>query len=209
MAENPHQRPRPGLRRLLFLLAVIIPFVPEIAIRVVVAIARLQGCAVDQEKPCLIGSWPANDLIAFWLQATSGFATAHADDPVWLIAIFSGIAVWLVACYALLLTAWSGTASRLLLGLALALVFGLLPYFGPLLAIRDLAHANCDFNAATCRVFGGDLGQPGDSAAYHAGELGWFALAGAPLAAAIFVMYAVAVIILTARSRSTAPVRLR
>jgi len=203
MAKSSLQRSHRYWRRLLFLLLVIIPFVPEIVIYATAAIARLGGCTPDQEESCLIASRPANDVIAVWLQATAGFVTAHAERLVWLGAIYGAIALWLVACYAALLAAWTSATSRLLLGFALALVFAVLPYFGPLLAIADLVNEKCQPNEGgigACEVFGGYVGELEHSPAHDAVQLGWFSFIGAPLALLIYALYAIVVIVSTARS---------
>jgi hypothetical protein len=53
--------------------------------------------------------------------------------------------------------------SRLVLGFAVAVVFAVLPYFGPMLAIANFANANCRPNeggVGACIIFGGYVGGP-------------------------------------------------
>jgi hypothetical protein len=88
---------------------------------------------------------------------------------------------------------WSRTRSRLLLGFAVALVFAVLPYFGPLLAIGNLVSDSCQPNeggVGSCVMFGGYVGP-----AHDAVRAGWLILAGAPIALGAFIIYAIITII--------------
>jgi hypothetical protein len=51
------------LWRLTLVLFVALPFLPEIAIYVVAALAKIKGCNVDEKAVCVIGSVPMSDTI--------------------------------------------------------------------------------------------------------------------------------------------------
>jgi hypothetical protein len=186
------------LYRLALLLLVIIPFVPEILIFVVAAVARLMGCQPDQKGACVIGSIPVSDVIASALQISAGLMIAGVrSSNVWIVVFYIGVATWLVVCFIVLIQAWTRVHSRLLVGLVVALVFAILPYFGPMLSIANLANENCKPNegsVSTCMIFGGYVGAPGDSPAHDAVLMGWlFFPYGALVAFGLFGLYAVTV----------------
>jgi hypothetical protein len=76
------------------------------------------------------------------------------------------------------------------LALAVTIVFALLPYFGPLLAIGNLLNPHCQANeggVGPCVIFGGSVGAP----AHDAMRAGWVVLAGAPISLVAFLIYAI------------------
>jgi hypothetical protein len=181
------------LARFALLLLVVIPFVPEIVITTVVALARRKGCVPDQA--CRIGSLAVNDIIDWGLRAGAGARVAASDAS--LPGFYLAIAGWLVMCYIVLNLGWARVASRLLLGLAVALVFALLPYFGPSLSIASLINEDtCPVNnkgiydPSLCKIFGGKLSDP-DIAARALLDLPH----GGLLAIGVFVIYAVVVVV--------------
>jgi hypothetical protein len=175
--------------RLSFLLLIVTPFLPEITIYLVQAAAALGGCQIDQKDPCLIARVPISEIIAFALRLGAGLIVgAMNNGPIWFAIFCSAVALWIVVCFTSLSFGWSRTKSRLLLGLAAALVFAFLPYFGPLLAIVNLVNQNCHANeggVGPCIIYGGHVGTP----AHDAVRAGWFFLAGAPIALGVFVVY--------------------
>ena len=82
-------------------------------------------------------------------------------------------------------------AGRLLIGLAVTLVFTVLPYFGPWLAIANYVRKDtCDPNSGSaCKIFGGEVSDIYSAVRVTAPEL----LYGGLLAIGIFIIYAVAV----------------
>jgi hypothetical protein len=175
------------LARLGLLLLVVIPFIPEIVIAVAGAFARLTGCLPDQKEACRIGSLAASDVINWGLQAGAGVRVAASIAS--LAGFYLAITGWLAICYVVLTLGWARLASRLVLGLVVALVFALLPYFAPWLSIANLVTKDsCDPNSGrACMIFGG-----GVKAAYAAvrvvsPEL----LYGGLLAIGIFFIYAI------------------
>jgi hypothetical protein len=196
--------------RLLLLLLVLIPFAPEIMIGGAAGLARLGGCEAGQKAICLVGPVAVSDIITAALQAGAGAVVAAVRSSyLGLIAIYAAIAVWLVLCYVALWQGWRRKPARLLLGFVIALLFAVLPYFGPLLAIANLANEGCrpnDGGVGSCLIFGGPIGSPGASPAHDAVSLGWMAPYGAMLALGIYILYAVIVIVRASPRRPVTPV---
>jgi hypothetical protein len=181
------------------LLLLIVPLLPEIVIFVTVAFAHLGGCQLSQKDPCLIGSLAPTDVISFALQVCAGFVIAAVGSSYfWLALFYAAIAAWLVACHVFVVRGWRQTSLRLLLGFAVTLIFVFLPYYGPNLAVSILDNANCRPNEGgigVCMVFGGYVGAPDHSPAHDAITIGRLAPYGALMALAIFVVFAIAVVI--------------
>jgi len=175
--------------RLAFFLLIVVPFAPEITIYLVQAFAKVAGCQLDQKDACLIGRVPASEIIAFALRIGAGLIVGAMNNGLLWLAVFSAaVVLWMIVCFTALTVGWSRISSRLLLGLAAALVFAFLPYFGPLLAIENLLNQNCQANeggVGPCIIFGGHVGTP----AHDAVRAGWLFLAGAPIALGVFMIY--------------------
>lgn len=141
---------------LALLLLVVVPFLPEIAIYVVTGLAKLQGCDVVDKTECKIGTWQVSEIVAISLRAAVQIAEWMADY---------GIAVvWLTSCYLAITFGWRNRVDRLLLGLAVTIVFAVLPYLGPFLSISHLVNPNCEPNAGgVLRHLEGTLNIPGDT----------------------------------------------
>lgn len=177
-----------------FLLLVALPFLPELLIGVTAVLAKMMGCQPDQDKECLIGLLSASDVIAFALRVGAGLIVAATSNGVfWFVAFCIVVTTWLILCYIALTLGWARTPIRLVLGVAVALVFAVMPYFGPMLAIANLVNDKCQPNEGAigaCLMFGGYVG-----AAHQAVQVGWLILAGAPIALAAFVIYAIFAIV--------------
>lgn len=208
MASRSHKHPHRRWQ-LLLLLLVLIPFVPEIMIGIAAGLAKLGGCQPDQKSACLVGSVAVSDIITAALQAGAGaIVAAVRSSYLGFVAIYAVIAAWLVLCYIALSLGWRRKPARLLLGLVIALCFAILPYFGPLLAIANLANESCrpnDGGVGSCLIFGGPIGSPDASPAHDAVSLGWMAPYGALLALGIYVIYAVIVIVRASPPRPVTP----
>jgi hypothetical protein len=198
LEESRH--PRRGFWRVVLLLLLIIPSLPEIAILVTSALAKIMGCEPGQRDACLIGSLPASDIIAFALQAGAGVViTGVRMSQAWLVAFYVAIIGCLIASYVALILGWARTLNRLLLGLVVAVFFAFVPYFGPMMAVAHLANPNCrpdDSGTRPCTIFGGYVGDSDYSPANDAVALGWLGLYGVPLSFAMFVGYAIVVIVI-------------
>jgi hypothetical protein len=200
-ASTPNSEYRRHFWRLSFLLLIVVPFLPEVTIYAVGTFAKLMGCQLDQKNVCLIGSIPVSNIIAFALRIGAGsMVAAWNNGSVWFTVFCAALTLWLIVCFVALTFGWSRTSSRLLLGFAAALVFAVLPYFGPLLAIGNLLNQNCQANeggVGPCTIFGGHVGSP----AHDAVEAGWLILAGAPIALGAFVAYTVVAVVIRTFSR--------
>src|ERR1700752_815546 len=190
--------------RLVFLLLLVIPFIPEIVICAAAGAARLVGCQPDQQDVCLIGSVPVSDIIGLELKVGAPFIVASVGSSnKWFVGFFVAVCGWLMICYVALLLGWARLWIRLFLGLVVMLVFAVLPYFGPMLAVGSLTNDNCEPNeggVGSCVMFGGHVGTSSYSPVHDAVALGWLLLIGAPLAFGVFVIYVIAVISLAAVS---------
>jgi hypothetical protein len=168
------------------LLLVLIPLLPEILILAVSAYAVAVGCEADARLACAVGPPSASGVIRSALNASYAIGTKFADDNI--------VVAWLVCCFLLIIFGWSRLASRLLLALGVTLIFAVLPYFGPILAIGPLVNPKCRPNEGgvppECRIYGGDVG----NAAHDAVRLGWKFFYGAPVAFVAFVVFAVLVL---------------
>jgi hypothetical protein len=210
MTEKSRDRSYRWLYRAALLLLLIAAFAPEIVIRATVAIARLKGCELDQENPCLIGTVPVSDIIGWTLQLSARFVIAALHSSRWWL-VHAVIAGWLIACYVVLIRGWASLLSRLGIGFVVMVISAVLPYFGPMLAIANLSGENCQPNeggVGACIVFGGYVGDPCASPVHDAVLLGWEAPYGALLSVAIFAAYTIVVIalrlILAKRSSTSA-----
>lgn len=188
----------------LLLLLVTISFLPEMVIWVTAGFARLMGCQPGQKDPCL-GSLTISNIIDQALQVSAGFIVTHVSvSERWMIGFYLAIAVWLVACYAVVMLGWSRVSSRLVLGCLVALVFSVLPFLGPGLAILGLAErGSCQPSVGSddpCKIFGGEVSQANAAVSLTEPNLQF---GGALLAIGIFVVYAM-VVIATALQRGKA-----
>jgi hypothetical protein len=210
MHTAPIKQERQTWTRVLLIPLIVVPFAPELTIVAAAALARIGGCAPAESSTCLVAALPVSEVIAIALRAKASFIVEHVTDPqfqaAWLGALYLVIGILLVVGYLVVIRGWMHLASRLLLGFALTLVFGLLPYYGSMLALADLANENClpnEGGVGTCRLFGGYIQGPAYSPVHDAVRIGWLALLGAPLALALFAVYAIAVVVMAIRRRKT------
>ena len=139
--------------RFALLLLVVLPFVPELVIYAVAALAKAGGCLVDENWVCTIVDVRVSGIIA--TMSRIGILVARYMGEYGLAV------VWLGACYLTMTRGWRSLVSRLLLAFAVTLIFALLPYVGPQQAIVDLHAGNCALNESgvgRCMTFGVDIG---------------------------------------------------
>ena len=154
------------------------------------------GCQLNQKNACLIGSLPVSDIIDFALQVGARLIVAAVSNgALWFVVFWIVVIAWLVVCYVALTLGWVRTRTRLLLGIAVTLVFAVVPYFGPMVSITNLVNEKCKGGVGSCLMFGGRVGL-----AYEAVEVGWLFILGAPIALAAFVIYAIFAILVRGRS---------
>jgi len=190
MAKTSLERSHRYLARFVLLLLVAIPLLPEIVIWAVAALASLMGCRPDQKDACLIGSLAVSDVIDWALQAAGVSIVGSATERAYLYLAIGG---WLVVCYVVLIRGWQRVTSRLLFGSLVALILALLPFWGPMLAIKMLANGPyCEpAGSSGCMLFGGKVNQAyaaismADPPPYYTSAL---------LAVGLFAVYAILVI---------------
>lgn len=166
--------------RLILLVLVILPFLPELAIRAVVGLASVAGCSPADAAPCTIGPVALGGLLR------SSIAAAVATA---MLLGFGGIVVWLIAIFVAVHRGFATTAVRLVLAFVLTVVFVYLPYLAPALAIADLMHADCrphDLGVGACRLFGTAMGK----ASNDTQVVQWFTFLAGPVALILFAVYA-------------------
>lgn len=136
--------------RLLLLLFAVLPFLPEIAIYAVTALAKAAGCRLDDPdgSACHLASQQVSDVIDGALQAGLLVSVGFA---------IGGAAIWLALCYYAVNKGWSQMTSRLLIALMLTGVFAGLPYWAPNLALAYVANPRCEAKGGSCHVFGGKV----------------------------------------------------
>jgi hypothetical protein len=154
MAKDSFGRSHRYLARFVLLLLVAIPLLPEIVICAVAGLAGLMGCRPDKDA-CLIGSLAVSNVIDWALWAGG---VDIVKSAAWRAYFYLAIGAWLVVCYVVLIQGWERVTSRLLLGSAVALFFALLPFWGPLLAIKMFANEHlCKPENTGCMLFGGKV----------------------------------------------------
>jgi len=186
MAVDPLKRSGRHSARWLLPLLVVVPLLPEIFILVVAAFAGLKGCRPDQDHACLFGSLAVSKGIEWGLSAAG---VGIVKSSAWRSYFYLAISAWLVLCYAVLTLGWRRVTSRLLLGSVVALFFALLPFSGPLWAIKPFANEQlCKPESTGCMLFGGKVGN-----AYSALEMTSLPIndGGALPAITIFLAYAI------------------
>jgi len=197
MSIEPATEPRRHRWRLALLVLVVLPFLPELAIYAVGALAKLNGCVADQKQICRIVGVNVGDVL-------SGLVTAAVF--IGTVFVLGLAAVWLVMCYLVIGRGWTGPAARFFLALFATVIFAALPYLAPVLAVAPLANDNCLPNegGGPCLIFGGDV-----STAHHTVVLPWLLMPGIPIALATAAVYAIVMAIIKARraraSRQPAP----
>ncbi len=174
-----------------FIVLFVAPFIPELLIRLIAALAQAKGCSAADTSPCALGPLDAGFLIAVMLTLGVWRALGFA---------FGGVLVWLFACLVAMSHMWRGLFLRLFGAFILTSVASLLPYLAPMMAMDDLRHAGCQPNeggVGICMLFGTSLGD----APHLAVTAGWLVLIGLPAAGLAFLVYAVIAIVLAIRAR--------
>jgi hypothetical protein len=166
--------------RLVLLVLVVVPFAPELAIRLVAGAAALHGCAPADAAACTIGPLSLGDLLR------------HAIEAAVLAAMtlgFGGIVVWLTLVFVAIHRGCSTVPVRLLLAFVLTVAFALAPYLAPAVAVADLLHGDCqlrEVGVGACRLYGTAMGR----AANETQVVQWFAFLAGPVALVMFAIYA-------------------
>jgi hypothetical protein len=206
---------------------VVLPFLPEIAVLGISAIADLSGCHVDAPPmvradsqvppdPWMIAkgfapppgleSGPRGNLCTIGpLPPVSDMIRLALGTGLFVGGSFSSglVVIWLALCYVAITRGFAGLLTRMTLAFLVCLIFAFLPYFGPMISLAHLQHQNCQPNeagAGPCILYGDDVG----SLAHDNVVLGWRAFIAAPMAVAVFVCYAIFLFIWLLVSRKAA-----
>ncbi len=177
-------RARRRFWRLMLLVLAVLPFLPEIFIRLAVTAASLKGCPVDAAEACRFGPLPVGGAI---------YGALSAGNLVSVAFGFGGAMVWLMLCYYALNRSWRNVALRLVIALALAALYALPPFLAPYLSIGDLINPGCRPNeggVGDCFLYGYDV----DGAAHDSVTAIWLGFIGVPLAAIGFGVYLITAI---------------
>jgi hypothetical protein len=166
--------------RIVVLVLVVLPFLPEIVTLSVSVVAELRGCHVGDDIVCTIGSLSsANRIIRLALKA--GFLVG--------VSFSSGVAaIWLALCYVSITRGWIGTSIRLTLAFSVSLILAFFPYLGPMISIGHLVNPKCQPNeggVGPCFMYGGNVGSIVHSNVF----LSWEVFRGAPIAVGAFGLY--------------------
>jgi hypothetical protein len=184
-------RPHRRFWRISLLFLVVLPFLPEVLVLATSAIANVAGCSVESQKACAFGRFAA-EIIKI---------ATEAGTLVGIVLGLGGVVLWLILCYTSITLGWEGLSRRILLALAIALVFAFLPYFAPALVLEPLVNANCQPNeggVGPCVIYGGNVGD----AAHQTVSLPWVFGVAALLTFATLAIYVVTVIIMRIVSRN-------
>lgn len=166
--------------RSILLLLVVLPFLPELAIRMIAGMAAVGGCVPGDAAPCVIATVSLGDLLRRAIEASVAIAMALG---------FGGIVVWLTLVFVAIQRGFATLPVRLVLAFMLTVVFALWPYLAPGLAIADLVHADCrphEAGVGACRLYGTAMGR----AANETQVVQWFAFLAGPVAMVMFAIYA-------------------
>lgn len=177
------------LWKLVFVILVLLPFLPAMSVYAVVALARIKGCEAGGEEICIGGPISTARTIVEAAQASPG------GGVVLLIAL-----TWLALCYLSVTLGWKRTASRLLIGLAVTIILVGLPYFAALPSLGNFIEPHCrpyGGGFGVCGLFDGSIG----SAEHILLIQVWASFIGA-FASLAFPIYAT-VIVVSRKLRST------
>jgi hypothetical protein len=181
------------LWKFVFAALALLPFLPAISVNVVVALAKINGCGVGAEEICVGGAISVSRAIVAKANATRGM------DVVVLVAL-----TWLAFCYLSIVLGWTRTASRLVVGLTVTVIFAGLPYFAALPALGSFVEPGCKPNEGgfgVCGLFNGSVGSSGHILLIMV----WSSFIGVPFGLLAFLAYVAVVLHQRERELTAAP----
>jgi hypothetical protein len=170
------------LWKVVFAALALVPFLPAISVYVAVALAKINGCGVGAEEICVGGAISVSRAIVATANATRG------THVVVLVAL-----TWLVFCYLFIVLGWKRTASRLVIGLTVTVIFAGLPYFAALPASGSFVEPGCRPNEGgfgVCGLFDGSVG----SSLHILLMMVWLPFIGVPFGLLAFLAYVAVVL---------------
>jgi hypothetical protein len=227
--SNPTSRRR--FWRIVLLVLVILPLLPEIVVLSVSAIAHLRGCRIDgSEIDTAGGQHIALEIPADPEMVPNRFAPAPGSaggEPPRACAIgpfavssiirvglkggffvgasFSSgvVVVWLALCYVSITRGWTGFLSRLMLAFFVSLIFSFVPYRGPMMSIEHHRNPHCQPNEGGAGYCVIYGGDVGSIVHYNI-ALGWKVIAGVLVAFGAFGIYVLFLVVVGIASRRRA-----
>ena len=213
MAPESKTSSRRRFWRILLLVLVVLPLLPEIVVLSVSAIADLSGCRVDaapvdsavssqvSPDPWMVanGFAPAPQSVVAAPARACAIGPLPSVSTIIRLALEAGllvgvsfgsgvVVVWLALCYVAITRGWTDLLSQLTLAFLVSLIFSFVPYFGPMMSIGHLDNPHCQPNeggVGPCMMYGGDVG----SIVHENVVLGWHVFIGAPVALGEFGAY--------------------
>lgn len=177
----PTPRPRRNLWRVLLLLLLLIPAIPSLYLLILNAQGSAAGCN-PAGSLCVIGGRSLGEVAKRTLDAAAGLASFFVFLGAFLFA----------ASLVPIHKGFAGAGSRILV----ALFTGFWSVLGAIImgfvALANIA-PHCSFNeggVGTCRIFG-----VATQSGHHIGTAIWGVMIGVPLAALVFLIYAIVVTI--------------
>jgi hypothetical protein len=203
--------------RIVLLVLVVLPLLPEIVVLSASAIAHLSGCRVDAPPPGATTDsqvHPDPSAVARGFVPTpesplgaAGKVCAIGPPVVSIIRLalkagfFVGdkfgsgvVIIWLTLSYVSITRGWAGFLSRLSLAFLVTLIFAIIPYLGPMMSTEHLRNPRCQPNEAgvgPCVMYGGNVG----SVVHYNVALSLEVLKGAAVATVAFSLYALSLLI--------------
>ena len=182
MAETPPTaKPRRNLWRAILLILLLIPAIPSIYLLILNAQGAAAGCNPAGAE-CVIGGTSLGEVARRALDTAAGFASFF---------VFLGAFLFL-ACLVPIHKGFAGAGTRILAALFAAGWSVLGAIIVGFIALANIA-PHCSFNeggVGTCRIFG-----VATQSGHHIGTAVWGVMIGAPLAALVFLIYAIVVTI--------------
>jgi hypothetical protein len=223
--ESKHPARSRWFWRILLLVLVLLPLLPEIVVLGVSTAAELTGChfnappsnadlepQVPPDPSAVARGYrpPPPAVQERSKECALGSLAASAIRLALYMGFYIGYAfgfglsvVWLAFCYVSITRGWSRGISRLTIGLMVTLIFVFVPYFGPMIATMNLANPYCQPNESgvgPCFIYGEDVG---NIVHYNVG-LTYSIVTGAPSALGAFSIYALVLLIAALSSRRNA-----
>jgi hypothetical protein len=184
----PPMNPRRLRWRIILFILLLVPAIPSIFLLITSIYGKIAGCDPAAATACVIGGRSLGEVAKRALDAAAAFASFF---------VFLG-GLWFALALIFVHRSFAGAGSRLLAALFAAfwsVVGAIIMGFVALAVIAP----HCSFNeggVGTCRIF-----DVGTTSGHHIGTAIWGVMIGVPLAALIFLAYAVIVTIIANKTK--------
>lgn len=160
---------------------VLLPFLPTISVYTIAALAKVKGCNVGEEAICIAKAISVSRALVEMKAQKAGLGL--------LIFLFISL-TWLALCYLSVRLGWKRTASRMLVGLVVTVIFAGFPYFAALPAAGSFVEPQCKPDGGgfgICGLFEGAIG-----GAPHIFSIQvWVSVIGVPFGIVAYLLYTV------------------